>query len=195
MKYTTISYERVKNLGDYNSERMGAAAELEEGDDLKKALKATRKEIEIALGITPEPEIKAEPAGEAKEEPKAPAKRGRKPKAEKSTPAKEEQRSDKKGEASADDTDAKNTASKPPKKKGTKTTYSRTIPTHRNLFKGLTVEVLGEDWTQNADYKPLVKKLSEEYSDKDLNPDLEFLGDDGNILESFKERYKADLGV
>lgn len=49
MKYKTITYQRVKNLGNYESKRLELTAELDEDDNLEEAIEILKGKVEIAL--------------------------------------------------------------------------------------------------------------------------------------------------
>lgn len=51
MKITTISYQRVKNLGNYESERLDMAADLDEGEDPISGANALRDLVEQQLNV------------------------------------------------------------------------------------------------------------------------------------------------
>ena len=51
MKYKTITYQRVKNLGNYESERLELSVELDENDDEAVAIASIKSKVEQALGI------------------------------------------------------------------------------------------------------------------------------------------------
>lgn len=51
MKYKTITYQRVKNLGNYESERLELSVELNEDDDVESAIALLKSKAEQALGI------------------------------------------------------------------------------------------------------------------------------------------------
>lgn len=51
MKYKTITYQRVKNLGNYESERLELSVELDENDDVESAIARIKSKVEEALGI------------------------------------------------------------------------------------------------------------------------------------------------
>ncbi|MBW4535202.1 MAG: hypothetical protein KME09_14805 [Pleurocapsa minor HA4230-MV1] len=51
MKYKTITYQRVKNLGNYESERLELSVELDEDDDEEVAIASLKSKVEQALGI------------------------------------------------------------------------------------------------------------------------------------------------
>lgn len=54
MKIKTITYQRVKNLGNYESERLEASADLPEGEDFFAAFILLKHDVEVALGIMPD---------------------------------------------------------------------------------------------------------------------------------------------
>lgn len=54
MKIRTIAYQRVKNLGNYESKRLEISAELDEADDLTEAITTLKQKVEEGLNI-PEP--------------------------------------------------------------------------------------------------------------------------------------------
>lgn len=51
MKFKTITYQRVKNLGNYESERLELSVELDEDDDEAVAIARIKSKAEQALGI------------------------------------------------------------------------------------------------------------------------------------------------
>ena len=61
MKYTTITYHRKKNLGNYETEDITLTAELDEDDDCQSAIEVLKHDAREALGIDqPEPEVNLE---------------------------------------------------------------------------------------------------------------------------------------
>jgi hypothetical protein len=55
MQIESISYQRVKNLGNYESERFEASANVVEGEDPHTAFIALKRYVEANLGIKQEP--------------------------------------------------------------------------------------------------------------------------------------------
>lgn len=51
MEFKTITYQRVKNLGNYESERLELSIELDENDDVDKAIALVKLKVEQALDI------------------------------------------------------------------------------------------------------------------------------------------------
>ena len=51
MKYKSIMYQRVVNLGSYESERMQVEAELEDGDDEYQVARQMQQFVHLALGL------------------------------------------------------------------------------------------------------------------------------------------------
>ena len=51
MNIKTITYQRVKNLGNYESERMEMTIELDDGDSVEIAIALLKSKVEQALGI------------------------------------------------------------------------------------------------------------------------------------------------
>lgn len=51
MNIKTITYQRVKNLGNYESERMEMTIELDDGDSVEIAIARIKSKVEEALGI------------------------------------------------------------------------------------------------------------------------------------------------
>lgn len=51
MKVTTITYQRVKNLGNYESERMEMTIELDDDEDVDKAIAYIKQSVREALDI------------------------------------------------------------------------------------------------------------------------------------------------
>lgn len=49
--FKTITYQRVKNLGNYESERLELSVELDENDDEAVAIASIKSKVEQALGI------------------------------------------------------------------------------------------------------------------------------------------------
>ena len=54
MKITSISYQAVRNLGNYESERLEATADVEEGEDLANAVIKLRQFVHFQLLECPE---------------------------------------------------------------------------------------------------------------------------------------------
>lgn len=56
MEIKTISYQRVKNLGNYESKRLEMTAELDSNDDVDQCAAELKNHVETALGLNqPEP--------------------------------------------------------------------------------------------------------------------------------------------
>lgn len=49
MKFKTITYQRVKNLGNYESERLELSVELNEDDDVDDAIALLKFKVEKVL--------------------------------------------------------------------------------------------------------------------------------------------------
>ena len=55
MNIKTISYQRVKNLGNYESERLEATADVPEGEDPRVCFVRLKRYVEAQLNIEQEP--------------------------------------------------------------------------------------------------------------------------------------------
>lgn len=53
MKITKINYQAVKNLGNYESERLEASADVEEGEDPDDAALKLRRWVNLSLDAPP----------------------------------------------------------------------------------------------------------------------------------------------
>ncbi|MEL6494104.1 MAG: hypothetical protein AAFQ41_03145 [Cyanobacteria bacterium J06623_7] len=53
MKITTITYQRKKNLGNYEMEDISLTAEIEEGDNVEAEIEVLKADAAYALGIKP----------------------------------------------------------------------------------------------------------------------------------------------
>lgn len=53
MKITTITYQAVKNLGNYESERLEASADVESGEDPDDAALQLRRWVNLTLDAPP----------------------------------------------------------------------------------------------------------------------------------------------
>ena len=53
MKITTITYQTVKNLGNYNTERLEMSATLEEDEDPIEAANHLRRQVNLLLSSPP----------------------------------------------------------------------------------------------------------------------------------------------
>lgn len=53
MRVKVVSYERVKNLGNYQTERYKAEIELQSGDDVDEAFEAAKILVDDKLGLLP----------------------------------------------------------------------------------------------------------------------------------------------
>lgn len=51
MKFKTIVYQRSKNLGNYESERIELTVELDENEDVDEAIALLKSKVEQGLGI------------------------------------------------------------------------------------------------------------------------------------------------
>ncbi len=51
MKYKTFTYQRVVNLGGYESERLQVEVELDEDDDEHHVAKQIQRFVHLALGL------------------------------------------------------------------------------------------------------------------------------------------------
>lgn len=51
MQIKTITYQRVKNLGSYESERMEMTLELNDDDDVENAIKGIKLQVKKALNL------------------------------------------------------------------------------------------------------------------------------------------------
>ncbi|NJL51183.1 MAG: hypothetical protein HC930_01310 [Hydrococcus sp. SU_1_0] len=51
MKFKTITYQRVKNLGNYESERLEISAELDDDDNVSKAIAILKSHVHEELDI------------------------------------------------------------------------------------------------------------------------------------------------
>ena len=51
MKFKTITYQRVKNLGNYESERLELSVELDKDDDVESAIALLKSKVKQALDI------------------------------------------------------------------------------------------------------------------------------------------------
>ncbi len=51
MKFKTITYQKVKNLGNYESERLELSVELDEDDFVDDAIALLKSKVEQALSI------------------------------------------------------------------------------------------------------------------------------------------------
>ena len=54
MKFKTITYKRIKNLGNYESEHLEATAEVAEDEDIDEAIEKLKLTVHKALGLTDE---------------------------------------------------------------------------------------------------------------------------------------------
>lgn len=59
MKYKTIAYQRVKNLGNYESERLELTAEVDEDEDedISSAIELLKETVHKGLGIVEKKEV------------------------------------------------------------------------------------------------------------------------------------------
>lgn len=55
MEIKTITYKRVHNLGNYNTEHLEMSAELSVDDDVDQCAADLKNYVETALGLKPEP--------------------------------------------------------------------------------------------------------------------------------------------
>ena len=57
MNVKTISYQKVKNLGNYESERLEMTIELDPGDDADTAAKALIAKVQHLLNPSDDPDV------------------------------------------------------------------------------------------------------------------------------------------
>ena len=55
MEVKTITYKRVNNLGNYNTEHLEMIAVLDDGEDVQEGTKQLKLEVETALGLNKPP--------------------------------------------------------------------------------------------------------------------------------------------
>ena len=55
MKVKTITYKRIHNLGNYNTEHLEMTAELDNGEDVQESTSQLKLEVETALGLNKAP--------------------------------------------------------------------------------------------------------------------------------------------
>lgn len=53
VKYKTVSYKRIKNLGNYENEALEMSVELLENESPELAFELIKRKIEMALGLVP----------------------------------------------------------------------------------------------------------------------------------------------
>ena len=51
MKVKTITYKRIHNMGNYNTQHLEMMAELDEGEDIQESANRLKIEVETALGL------------------------------------------------------------------------------------------------------------------------------------------------
>ncbi|BDA68228.1 hypothetical protein CAL7716_023940 [Calothrix sp. PCC 7716] len=51
MKYTGVSYKRVKNLGNYESEHLELFADIDSDENVDDAVDALKKKVKALLGV------------------------------------------------------------------------------------------------------------------------------------------------
>ncbi len=51
MKIVTLTYRRVKNLGNYESESLEAIAQIPDDEDVDEALEDLKEWVELKLGV------------------------------------------------------------------------------------------------------------------------------------------------
>lgn len=56
MKIKIITYQRIKNLGNYQSEKLEMTAELEEGEDVQASIAKLKNQVHLGLNIIPDSE-------------------------------------------------------------------------------------------------------------------------------------------
>lgn len=54
MRIKEVKYQRVKNLGNYETERLELLAELNEGEDHREAIEELKVEVEFGLNFDAE---------------------------------------------------------------------------------------------------------------------------------------------
>ena len=60
MQYKTVSYKRIKNLGNYETATIELFAELEPEDNVEQIIEELKKHVDLALGVQPLDRLKPE---------------------------------------------------------------------------------------------------------------------------------------
>lgn len=167
---TVIKYGTTKNLGDYNSERLDVEYALAETECPVEAFGKVKTFVDGALDGNLEAPKKEEKKPAKK---KAAKKAAKKEEVKEEAPVKEEVKEEPKKEK------------KPAAKKAKTIPYNREEKTHKQTMAKLLNEVK-PDW---KDDKESAKNASVK-----LNG-VEFMDNKGNVLDTFKEALKEELGL
>jgi hypothetical protein len=171
MKITSIDYLRRLNLGNYEHEELKASALIGENDSAEICFIALKEFVENSLGIVKETKEQF-PLPIVKEEPKIEETKAEETKAKE---VKVEEEVKKKKERKPE------IEKKPVKKISKATMYDRVLETHKSLI-GAFLDTKYPKWRKNE----LIKKATQ--ASKDLNG-IEFLDENGEMLESFKIKF------
>ena len=166
MKITSIDYLRRLNLGNYEYEELKASALVGENDSAEICFIALKEFVENSLGIVKETKEQL-PLPIVKEEPKIEETKAKEVKVEEEVKKKKERKSV--------------AETKPVKKISKATMYDRVLETHKSLI-GAFLDTKYPKWRKNE----LIKKATQ--ASKNLNG-IEFLDENGEMLESFKIKF------
>lgn len=191
----TIEYMRRKNIGNYEHEELRISDVVQDGEDINKKLSELKELVLSNLGLVETQNApKAEPQ-KSEEKPQTIVKEKKNEKATKEVVSEEtvsEEEGDGEQEESNEESSPKEkvkAARKPETTRKTRlvsknTHYDRTLDTHKALLGTLLDNSLGKGWRAGA----LLKKagaasvaMHEEKAD--------FLDANGEVLESFKEKF------
>jgi len=177
LKFNEVKYTYRFNKGNYESEEIGISAFIEEGN-FQDAL------LECKSLVHGKAVVAAAPVN--KEVKKAPVKAKEvEAKVEKEVEAKVESP---KKEAAKKAPVKKAAAKKAPAKRKTKAVaYDRTVDGHKARMAELCLDVFGEGWRKDRSILGKIKQASGNLVGED------FLGEDGEILESFVAEFKKQV--
>lgn len=195
MRYTEIKFskkvsaETKASLGQYENEEMGLSASLADDDEIIDCGKKLVVDVYTLLGIincdadidTNATLTVAEKVAPKKV--KTPAKK-KKPEVVDSEPKKvEAAKAEEPKKADAPKEEPKKKSKAKTKKKFKTVPYDRTLDAHKKRMGEVCTKIFGADWRLNKEILTKVKSASPEAVG------LDFIGDTGEILESFIEKF------
>lgn len=176
MKVTEVKYTKRVNTGNYEHEEFGAAAVLDEEDNVLEVFQQLKADVAAAYSGEAV-------AGGTKKKPK------KKEEEETEEEEVEETSTDEESEEESEEETVEEEEKPKSKKKFKKTPqkYQRDNDAHKDIFGGL-LKAVAPDWKKSDEGKAKAKKASMKMEGK------EFLNEDGEVLPAFKAEVKKLLG-
>lgn len=189
--FNEVRYDKTFNKGNYENEKIGLTYAPHEQEDIFQAIDNLRKIVHgdapITTATTPAGPVTVTATVEKKTTAKKDTtKKAAEEKSEKAEEAKAEVKAEEKAEEKVEE--PKEEVKEKKKVMGKNTLYDRDNQNHKKLLSGF-LDKASPNWKNPTMIKKALatsQKLHEEKTD--------FLDGEGNILDSFKDKFLAELG-